>query len=325
MQKTLISKEYMFRSNLDTVIVCLALLAVGIYLNGALAVYQALVCVASCVLCELLGFHVLLKKKTLPDLGAVATGLIIAMLLPSCAPLWVGACAGAFAILASKLPFGDGRNAPFLPAAAGFCFAAMFFPKEVFTFSALSDAANTLFMNEEGFSAGISLLDMLRSGDSLTLNVFGISKLLSGKIPGAIGTVSLVALCGAAGYILVREPKRLLPSLGFLISSGLFAFLFPRINAGRLTSVVMEISAGSLLFVALIMINNPVNLPEKSHLKFIYGILGGVIAMLLRYFSALSDPCVFTVLIKNALWPSFYSKIPSDKKMSKGKESEVCG
>ncbi len=320
MHNSLISKENMYRCNIDTVIVCIGLFAVGLYLNGAAAMYQALTCIISATVCELIAFHGILKKKTLSQLNSVATGFVISLLLPSSAPLWVGASASAFAILVATLPFGDSRNAPFLPAAAGFCFAAMFFPEEVFTYPALSDAAATAFVNQEGFAAGTSLAEMLTKGYSLKLNVFGLSNLLSGRIPGAIGTVSLAALIGAAGYFLVRQPKRLISSLGFIISAAVIAFCFPRINAGRLTSVVMELCAGSLIFVSLIMINNPVTSPKKNSHAFLYGITAGIITMLLRHFSSISDPCVFTVLIMNMLWSPLFSSV---NKAEKRKEADA--
>ncbi len=324
MQKTLISKEAMRSYTLDILVICIALFAVGVYINGILAVYQALVCVVSAVLSEYLGFHLLLKKKTLSDLSAVMTGFVIALLLPASAPLWVGVSASAFAILVAKLPFGDNRNAPFFPAAAGFCFAAMFFPNEVFSFSAVGETVNTLFVNQAGFLKGTTLIDMLKSGDSLTLNVFGFSKLLSGNIPGAVGTTSLIALLGAVGYLLMRKPERLIPTTGFILSAGLMALMFPRINAGRLTSLIMELCAGSLLFVAVLLLNNPVTAPKKPSKAFAYGFVGGIIAMLLRYFSKTYDTSVFTLLIMNALWPVFSSNTPIRKKAAR-KEAESNG
>jgi len=301
-QKTLLSQKDMQSYNRDTVLICIALSVVGIYLNGMNAVYQLAVSVATAVICEALSFRLILKKKTLTDLGAVSSGLVIALLLPASAPLYVAATASAFSVLIAKLPFGNGRNAPFLPSAAGFCFAAMLFPKEMFTYPALTEAVSGVFFGQEGFIKGTPLLEMLKTGNRLSLNIFGIGRLLSGRVPGAIGTVSVLCLIGVAGYLLVRAPKRLICSSGFLLTAGLIAFIFPRINSGRLVSVIMELSASSLIFVALIMINNPVNCPQKPFKAFLYGALGGVVAMLLRYFSAIGDPTVFTVLIMNALW-----------------------
>ncbi len=312
MQKTLISQKDMLSYNRDTVLICLALSVVGIYLNGIAAFYQLALSVAAAVLCEGISFRLILKKSSLSDLGALSTGLVIALLLPASAPLYVAPTASAFAVLIAKLPFGDGRNAPFLPSAAGFCFAAMLFPKEVFTYPALTDTASVVFFGQEGFVKGTTLLEMLATGNSLSVNIFGISKLLSGRIPGAAGTVSVLCLMGVFGYLAVRAPKRLVCSLGFLLSAGLTAFAFPRINSGRLVSVIMELCASSLIFVALIMINNPVNCPKKPFKAFLYGAVGGVIAMLLRYFSPIADPTVFTVLIMNALWVCNFKAIKKE-------------
>lgn len=324
MQKKLISKEAMRLYTVDTLVISLALFVVGVYINGMQAVYQVLVCVVSAVISEFLGFHVLLKKKTISDLSAVMTGFVIALLLPASAPLWIGTLASAFAILIAKLPFGDSRNAPFFPAAAGFCFAAMFFPNEVFTYPAVTDTINSLFVGQESFMKGITLIDMLKSGDSLTFNVFGFSKILSGNIPGAIGTTSLLALLGAIGYLLVRNPERLISTAGFVFFSGFIAFVFPRINAGRFTSIIMELCAGSLLFVAVVLLNNPVTVPKKPLTSLVYGLVAGLIAMLLRYFSKTYDTSVFTLLIMNALWPVFSLNTGFTKKVIR-KEAKING
>ncbi len=316
MQKTLISEKDMQSFNRDTVLICLALSVVGIYLNGITAVYQIAVSVASAMICEGLSFRLILKKKSLSDLGAASTGLVIALLLPASAPLYVAATASAFAVLIAKLPFGDGRNAPFLPSAAGFCFAAMLFPKEVFTYPALTETVSGVFFGQDGFVKGTTLLEILKTGNSLSFNIFGISKLLSGRVPGAIGTVSVLCLIGIAGYLFVRAPKRLICSFGFLLTAGLIAFAFPRINSGRLVSVIMELCASSLIFVALIMINNPVNCPKKPFKAFLYGAFGGAIAMLLRYFSSIGDPTVFTVLIMNALWVCNFKTVKKDGELN---------
>lgn len=312
MQKTLLSQKDMKSYNLDTVLICIALSIVGVYLNGITAFYQLAVSVVTALLCEGIFFRLILKKKTLSDLGALSTGLVIALLLPASAPLYVAMAASAFSVLIAVLPFGDARNAPFLPSAAGFCFVAMLFPEEVFTYPASAQTATDIFFGQEGFIKGTTVLEMLKTGNSLPFNIFGISGLLSGRVPGAVGTVSLLCLTGVAGYLLIRAPKRLICSFGFLLSAGLIAFAFPRINSGRLVSVVMELCASSLIFVALIMINNPVNCPQRSLKAFLYGALGGIIAMLLRYYSAIGDPTVFSVLIMNALWTGNFKAVKKD-------------
>ena len=300
--KTLFYQNPIFRYNADILAVCIALSAVGIYLNGIFALWQLIVCSVTAVLCEAISFKVVIKHNTVSDLSALTTGMIIALLLPVSAPLYVGISASAFAILVAKLPFGDVRNTPFIPSAAGFCFAAMMFTDAVFTYPAVgSDFA---LFGSEGFVKGETLFDMLSKGNSLSLNVFGRASLLSGSYPGAIGTTSMLVLAGGFGYMAVKHPKRLCASLGYLCAAAVFAFLFPRVNTGRFSSVVMELCAGSLIFTALLLITDPVTSPRKPSRAFFYGLMGGSVCMLLRYFSKMPDTACFSILITNALWPA---------------------
>lgn len=305
-------KNPIFRYNADIFAICLALSAAGVYHGGIYALRQIILCSLTAVLCEFVGFKAVLKKNTTGDLSALTTGMIIALLLPVSAPLYVGMSACAFAILAAKLPFGDVRNTPFLPSAAGFCFAAMMFSDAVFTYPAVgSDFA---FFGTESFLKGESLFDMLSKGNSLSLNVFGRVSLLSGSYPGAIGTTSMLVLAGGFGYMAVRHPKRLFASAGYLLSSAMFAFLFPRVNSGRFSSVIIELCAGGLIFAALLLITDPVCSPRKPDRAFLYGLTGGAVCMLLRYFSKAPDPACFSILITNALWPTLTGETVLSKK-----------
>ncbi len=301
-----------FRYNADIFAICLALSAVGVYHGGIYALWQILICSLTAVLCETVSFKAVLKRNTAGDLSALTTGMIIALLLPVSAPFYVGICASAFAILVVKLPFGDVRNTPFLPSAAGFCFAAMMFTDSVFTYPATG--SEFAFFGTEGFVKGETLFDMLSKGNSLSLNVFGRVSLLSGNYPGAIGTTSMLVLLGGFGYMAVRHPKRLFASAGYILSAAVFAFLFPRVNSGRLSSVIIELCAGGLIFTALLLITDPVCSPRKPDRAFFYGLMGGAVCMLLRYFSKTPDAACFSILITNALWPALTGETILSKK-----------
>lgn len=298
--KQLLNKKEYIGSNADTLLLSAGLLAVSFFINGFSALYTAGVCLLSGVISEYICFSVILKKKNFGDLSVFASSLLVAMLLPSSAPLYIGALASAFAIWVAKLPFGDGRNAPFAPAAAGFCFVAILFPAEVFSYTSDTLTASPL-------------LDMLAKGDSVRLNLFGISRLMTGYFPGAIGTAVPGALAGVFFYRLARNPKGLLSSLGFIASSVIFVCLFPRLNTDLITCLVNEICAGSLLFTALMLINDPVTSPSKPVKAIIYGFIGGIVSMLLRYFGNIYDGSVFAVLIMNCLWPTLTGETVSIK------------
>ena len=297
-------KEYI-GSNADTLLLSAGLLAVSFFINGLSALYMAGICLLSGAISEYICFSVILKKKTFGDLSAFASSLLVAMLLPASAPLYIGALASAFAIWVAKLPFGNGRNTPFLPAAAGFCFVAMLFPAEVFS-----------------YASGTTLLDMLTEGNSVKLNLIGFSRLMTGYYPGAIGTAVPGALAGVFLYRLVRKPESLLPSLGFIASSAIFVLLFPRLNCDPFTGLVNELCAGGLLFTALMLINDPVTSPSRPVRAILYGFMGGTVAMLLRYFGNMYDGSVFAVLIMNCLWPALFGETVSGRVRQKKPVSE---
>lgn len=300
------TNDTLFHYSSDMLIIGAALLLCGIYINGINALFHAAVSMASSVICEYICFHVFLKKQTLGDLSALSMGLIISLLLPAAAPLWLSVIASSFAILVIKLPFGGARYSPFVPAAAGVCFVSLCFPEHMFTYAAQQSVG--LFSFEEGFQAGTTLLDILSSGKSVSLNTFGRIALFSGTYPGAIGTTSLLMMVAAVCYLFVRRPGRLYSTVGFIGACIAFSVLFPRVSSSLVSSAVLELSAGSLLFVSVLLINDPVTSPKEPDKALIYGAAAGVICMLLRHFAKIEDTACFAVLLINALWPALVRK-----------------
>lgn len=294
-------KNPVFKYNFDILAVCLTLSAVGIYLNGIYALFQIALCGLAAVLSELISFKLVLKKNTVGDLSALTTGMLIGLMLPVSAPFYVGICSSVFAIVVAKLPFGDVRNTPFVPAAAGMCFGGMMFTDAVFTYP--ETGSDFAFFGSEAFSKGDTIFDMLSKGDSLSLNIFGRVELLSGAYPGAIGTTSMLTLLGVFVFLCLRHPKRMFACLGYFSAVAVFALLFPRVNSGVISSVIAELCAGGLIFTGMLLITDPVTSPRQPSKAFVYGAVAGGVCMLLRYFSKTPDPSCFSVLIANALWP----------------------
>lgn len=307
--------DSLFRYNCDMLVIGCALLLAGIHLNGINALYQTIVCCVSTVLSEYVAFKLVTKTNTLGDLHAFTLGLMISLLLPACAPLWLGALSGIFAVIAVKLPFGGARGTPFVPVCAAVCFVGLCFPQYMYTYA--SSASTGLFATQEGFAAGTTLLDLLASGKSVSLNTFGRIAVLSGSYPGAVGTTSMLMMLAVMLYLLIRRPKRLYASVGFVCACTAIAMLFPRVNSGIFSSAALELSAGSLMFVALLLVNDPVTSPKKPEKAVLYGALAGIICMLLRHVSKMEDTASFAVLLTNALWPVFSQGSEKPKKQKR--------
>jgi Na+-translocating ferredoxin:NAD+ oxidoreductase RnfD subunit len=267
--------------SLDTLLVCLSLCVPALYFGGFSALQLIITCLVTVSVSEYILMKLICKRNILSEFSFVASALTIALLLPSDAPLYVGAAASLFSVLVAVFPFGSRLNTPFVPSAVGIAFAL------------------TAFKNE--ISYGNDLSSLISEGQVMSLDFFSVTDILSGAHDGAMGATSLLTLFSVGLYLFIRKKERLLPSLGFILSSAVFAFIFPRVSSGRLTSVFLELSAGSLIFAALLLINHPVTSPEKKLHSFIYGAFGGVLTIALRHFSPVLMPEIFSVLIMNAL------------------------
>ncbi|HBL40841.1 MAG TPA: hypothetical protein DDY98_04430 [Ruminococcaceae bacterium] len=263
------------------------------YYYGGYAVKLLVVSVLSAVLCELFGCLVLKKKITIGDLSAVVTGLMIALMLPASAPVWLPICASSFAVIAAKLPFGKVERLPFSPAAAGMAFITICFPDLVFDYPKVSDALS---------GTGVSLAALLSQNTSVRLNSVRAIDILTGNFPGPMGAGCILVLLGSAIYMLIRRTKLFVSVAGFLTGGALVAVCLPRVTS-LLPSVVLELCAGTMLFAALFLITEPGTQPEKPLYRLLFGFIGGVLCMVLRRFGAFEEGAFFAVLLTDALWP----------------------
>lgn len=294
----------LYRYSLDTIIMMAPLLIAGCYLNGYNALRVAFWGIFSAVISEFAACKIMKKDSTVGDLSAAATGLAISLMLPAVCPSYVPIIGSAFAVLVAKIPFGGARRAPFVPAAAGFAFLCVCFPEAVFTYAPITVGTASPLFGSENFISATSFGEMLSYGKSVNLNELEIYSILGGVNPGPMGTTCMVALIGSAVYLLAKRPKKLAVSLSFILACTVMAALFPRVNAGVLTSIFMELSSGTLVFAALILVHNPVSAPRKLLPSMLYGFCAGIVCMLIRYFGKYNEGACFSILIMNAVAPA---------------------
>ncbi len=267
------------------------------YFYGTGALKLIFISVIVCVLCELLGRKVLKQASTVTDLSAVTTGIIIALMLPANAPLWMPVIGGIFAIVAAKLPFGSVDKLPFSPAAASFSFLTICFPDIIFNYPRISAFSAAL-----SSTSSSSLTSLLARNASISLGSVKTIDIIIGNFPGPMGAGCIMILAGSAIYMLIRRPKLFLTVAGFIPGAALAAICFPR-TGNLLTSLVLELCAGYIIFAALFLITEAGTQPEKNLSRLLYGFTAGLACMLMRRFGAFEECSCFAVLIVNAAWP----------------------
>ena len=288
----------------DYLLMLLVPTVLAVYYYGLRALAVAGVSVGAAVLTEAVFSAVLGRSYYLRDLTSLYTGLCIALMLPAGVPFYVPAIASAFAVAAVKMPLG-GSGAPIMPAAAGFAFAAVCFRTEVFTYALRA---------EQKLLGAQSLGALLGGGNALRLNAANLLDVIGGNVAGPMGTGCGLLMLACGVYLLMRRPRALLATAGFLGACILWAAILPRSNGGVLTNIVLELCSGSLLFAATFLVTDHAALPAASGHRVLYGALCGVLCMAMRRSGVFEEPVCFAIVLGNALRPVLESILPGGRR-----------
>ena len=88
-----------------------------------------------------------------------------------------------------------------------------------------------------------------------------------------------------------------------LISAFVLEAVFHGVNPEQYAPAIWHLFAGGLLFGAFFMATDPVSSPSTNQGKWIYGILIGVITILIRNFTGYVEGMMFAILLGNIAAP----------------------
>lgn len=286
-----VSSSPHIRSKLSTskimFVVIIALLPAtcfGIYNFGFSAAILVAICVASCVLTELIYEKLMKLPVTIGDLSAVVTGLLLALNLPSSLPWWIAIIGSVFAILVVKMLFGGiGQN--FMnPALGARCFLVICFTARMtnFTYDGVSSATP---------------LAVLKSG-----GVVNVWDMVIGKIPGTIGETSVIAVViGAIILILTGVIDLKIPGT-YIITFVLFLIIFAP-NGRDPYYICAQLAGGGLMLGAFFMATDYATSPITGTGKIIFGICLGIMTGIFRIFSSSAEGVSYAIIFCNLLVP----------------------
>lgn len=277
------------------VIICLAFInLIMVFYYGLHALFITATAVLSCIIFESAACFVMKKKNTISDLSAVVTGMILAALCPASAPLWLPVLGGAFAILICKIPFGGRGNNIFNPAAAAWLFMSTAFPAVM-----LSYPDPVIFSAPTG-TAVVTASPLSDVALGLTPNISAF-ELAFGRFPGPMGATPIAVLAACAIYLIIRRTAPISIMLSMLVTCGVVAMLFPRLN-NVMDSALFELSLGCLVFSAIFIATDPVTSPKTTAGRILFGIGCGIITMIIRYWGTIIyEGAPAAILIMNCL------------------------
>lgn len=272
---------------LDVFIALIPATLFGIYNFGLNALLIVLTCVTTSVLTEYIYERAMKKPITTSDLSAALTGLLLALNLPSTAPMWLAIIGSVFAILIVKQLYGGlGQN--FMnPALAARCFLLISFTGRMTNFPNMS---------LDGVSSATPLAAM-RAGESVD-----IVQMFIGTISGTIGETSVVAILIGALYLFAKKIINWRIPLLYIGSFAVFVLIFSG-QGLDFSYLGAQLCAGGLLLGAFFMATDYVTSPITPKGQIIYALALGVLTGIFRMFGSMAEGVSYAIIFCNLLVP----------------------
>lgn len=247
----------------------------------------------------------MVRKEEINE-GFLVTGLLFPLILPPGLPLWVVAVGVAFGVFVGKELFGGtGRNV-FNPALVGRCFLALSYPKAM-TEGWIAPGGGLFGRAFEYVGVSSAGADAVSSATPLVLAKQGqltsLTDMLFGRTAGCMGeTFALGIIAGGIFLCIVRVAnwRTVAASLG---SFALMAWLLAASNPDTYAPALWHLSAGGILFGAFFMATDPVTSPATNGGKWVYGIVIGVVTVLIRNLTGFVEGAMFAILLGNMAAP----------------------
>jgi len=234
----------------------------------------------------------------------LVTSLLFALILPATIPLWQVAVGISFGVIFAKEVFGGvGRNFmnPALTARAFIFFA---YPAQM--------SGDQVWTAVDGFSRATPLTALAAAQPGQALQSLSITwwQAFLGVIPGSMGETSTLACLAGALLLLVTGVVswRIMTAMLTGGSGCALAFFLAGSTNNPMYGVPphWHIVLGGFAFGLVFMATDPVSAPHTSTGQWIYGIMIGALAILIRVANpAFPEGVMLAILLGNVLAPLF--------------------
>ncbi len=272
---------------------------------------SAIVCVSSVAACVFFEWaitkYILRKQPTICDGSAILTGLLLGFNLPSNLPVWIIIIGALVAIGIGKLSFGGLGCNPWNPALVGRCFLLVSFPAQMTSWPVVGQL--TKYVDAETAATPLSIMKQaIKAGDPAILNQLPDSMSMLLGNPGAVlgaGTIGEVcALALIIGLIFMLWKKIITWHIPISILATVFVFSGIMHLANPVyANPVAELLSGGLMLGAIFMATDYVTSPMTGKGQILYGILIGVLTVIIRNWGSYPEGMSFAILIMNSFTP----------------------
>ncbi len=266
------------------------------------------------------------RKKKVSE-AVLVTCALYALSLPPAVPHWIAAVGIVFGVFIGKEVFGGfGRNI-FNPAITGRLFIYITFP------TVLAESwmvpGNFGLLGSAGVDAvtAATPLALFNNGGELPdliMRLFGVPasdfvNMFFGFRGGSIGESSMLLIIVAAVMLLAKKTAQWRLIVSAVIAEVVLTCAFYFSGLAPHLPPHLALMSGSLMYVAVFMCTDPITAPNKPAAQWLYGIVIGSSAIIIRSFSAFPEGTSFAIFIGNVFASLFDQWMPKAKKKAPSK------
>ena len=239
--------------------------------------------------------------------GFLVSGLLIPMVMPIGTPLWMVAVATAFAVIIGKEVFGGTGMNVFNPALLARAFAFFAYTPQMSGDKVWyeSGAVHNLLgltpeVNGVATVSGATALEQLGSTGQMQWSAMDA---FLGFIPGSMGETSTLAILIGAAILLFTGVASWRIMLSVFAGGLAMGYLFQAVGMTDYPAY-LHLLVGGFACGAVFMATDPVTSAQTNTGKWIYGLMVGALAVLIRVVNpAYPEGMMLSILFMNALAP----------------------
>jgi electron transport complex protein RnfD len=284
--------------------------AFACYAFGWAALLGVGTAVASCLFAEWAACRWAGRPATLGDWSAVVTGLLFGLTLPPGLPLWMVAVGGAISIWLGKSIFGGLGFNPFNPALVGRAVLQATFPVAMTSWIPAFAADRFAAVPGSLLTAPFArpAYDALSGATPLAAWKFSrqateLSDLALGFVGGSAGETSALLIVLGGAYLVLRNFMSWRTPVAIFAAAGALAALLHQVDPARYASAGFMLGAGGLALGAVFMATDMVTSPITVRGTWAYGILIGVLVVVIRTWGGMPEGVMYAILLGNAVAP----------------------
>jgi electron transport complex protein RnfD len=278
-----------------TMLAALPAVLMGLFYYGTPAIAVAALSVSSAIGWELAINKVTKQTITIGDGNAALIGLLFAMLVPATMPWWAVLTGTFIAVVIGKHIFGGIGGNVFNPVVLAVAILAI-------SWKYLLDFDAALLNYDPGFMMAAPLVKLKAFGVDAVKD-YSYFDLLFGRQAGGIGSGFGLGLIAGGVYLILRGFIRWEIALSFLAGVFGMASVFYVIDPGRYADPFFHLLTGYTLIGAFFLATEDSASPVNFIPMLIYGIVGGIITVLIRNIGVYADGVLYAILVINLIQP----------------------